>query len=363
MSFKVIAPLPCAKKRIRLKKLIDFKSSLNEKTYFFGWNRENNEIEYDDELYQRKFILSGGGYVNKKARLMYVIWFFSVLKLCLSFKKGDVVWVLGFESTLPALIVSKIKGFKVIFDDADRFSYLFNQNSKFIRIVRYFEYLASSVSLLHIIPCFERYEFKTKKMFILKNTPEKKEVQKAKEIDISENILNFRNRFEKVIYINGWLTKTRGMTQVLHLAKQKNIGLLIAGKSDSDYIDKLSFLENVLYVGELSSIDALSLYRVSDFVLTYYDPAIYINRFAESNKWGDAIEMNTPIIVNSEVVTAKFIKDNGCCISVPYNETKELIIQINNTNTFYLRERMAFLSNQIKCFEEQLRTLFSKVGI
>lgn len=363
MSFKVIAPLPCAKKRIRLKKLIDFKSALNEKTYFFGWNREGNEVEYDDDLYQRKFILSGGGYVNKKARLMYLVWFFSVLKLCLSFKKNDVVWVLGFESTLPALIVSKIKGFKVIFDDADRFSYLFNQDSKFIRIVRYFEYLASSISLLHVVPCLERYEFKTKKMFVLKNTPEKKEVQKAKEIDISENILIFRNKFDKIIYVNGWLTKTRGMKQVLHIAKQENIGILIAGKSDSDYIDKLSDLDNVLYVGELSSIYALSLYRVCDFVLTYYDPVIYINRFAESNKWGDAIEMNTPIIVNSEVVTAKFIRDNGCCISVPYNEVEELIIRINNTDTLYLRERIVLLSSEINCFEEQLRTLFTKVGI
>ncbi|ARN70862.1 hypothetical protein BST91_03965 [Nonlabens tegetincola] len=36
------------------------------------------------------------------------------------------VWALGFESAFPLLLASKIKGFKLYFDDADRFSMLFN---------------------------------------------------------------------------------------------------------------------------------------------------------------------------------------------------------------------------------------------
>ena len=136
---KVIAALPCAKKRIRLKKLIEYKNSQQEKVYFYGWNRENDIDKLDEDLYQRDFLLTGGGFVNNKARLMYFLWFFVVFKKCLSFKRKETVWAMGFESAFPAIIASKIKGFKVIFDDADRFSYLFSKQNFITSGLKYLE--------------------------------------------------------------------------------------------------------------------------------------------------------------------------------------------------------------------------------
>lgn len=354
----VIAPLPCAKNRIRLKKLINFKNERNEKILFYGWNRDNDLLEISEPMYESFFILSGGGFANRKARLMYFSWFFAVLKTCLSFEKDEVVWAMGFETAFPALIVSKIKGFKVIFDDPDRFSYIFKKNNFFISVIRFLERKVSKNSYIHIIPCFERYSFKNKSMFVLKNTPEKIEVEKARKICIKEDVQSLRKKYEIIIYVNGWLTDTRGMEQVSELAKHKDLGILIAGRIDSNYILNILDLSNVLYLGEVSSVEALSLYLYSDFVLTYYDPDIPINILAESNKWGDAIEMKTPIIINSEVITGGFLHQANVCISNPYSDTESLYSKILNTNLVSLKENINRLSNDIGFFDEQLESLF-----
>lgn len=359
---KVIAALPCAKKRIRLKKLIEYKNSQQEKVYFYGWNREDNIDKLNEEFYQRDFLLTGGGFVNNKARLMYFLWFFVVLKKCLSFSKDDLIWAMGFESAFPAIIASKIKGFKVIFDDADRFSYLFSKQNIIISGIKYLEYLSSKYSYLHIIPCFERYEFKTKSMRILKNTPDKIDSEESKKILFSSKVLNFRKKYINIIYVNGWLTDTRGMKQIFELSNYDDIGILIAGRIDSNYIQNIVEKENVLYLGEIPSIEALSLYIYSDYVFTYYDPKIKINRFAESNKWGDAIEMKTPILVNKEVMTANFLRENKVCLSYAYNDIYGLYQGILTSDKSKMRINIEKLSNKFGYFDDQLSKIFRDLG-
>lgn len=356
---RIIAPLPCAKKRIRLKKLIDFKNKYNEKVFFYGWDRDKNSSEIHEPLYESSYILSGGGFANKKARFMYIFWFFSVLRLCLSFKKNEVVWAMGFETAFPALIISKIKGFKVIFDDADRFSYIFTQQNFLINIIKFMEYQVSKYSNLHVIPCFERYGFQNKSMFVLKNTPERHEVQKARNYILNENLSNFRKNHQTIIYVNGWLTDTRGMQQIYELSKNSDLGILIAGRIDSDYIRSILDFDNVRYMGEVSSVEALNFYLYSDYVFTFYDPVIPINVLAESNKWGDAIEMKTPIIINSEVVTGDFLRKANICISSPYNDSLGLYQKIKNTDISILKRNLNKVSNEIGFFDDQLRNLFN----
>lgn len=326
----VIAPLPCAKKRIRLKKLIDFKNKNNERVLFYGWDRDGNTLEISGPMYKSSFILSGGGFANRKARLMYVLWFFSVLKACLSINEDEVVWAMGFETAFPALIISKIKGFKVIFDDADRFVLLFNIPSAFKSIIRIFEIYTSRNVFKHIIPSKERYDYKSTKFVIIKNTPTKEDIEKSRKIIMSSDFLEFINMFGLIVYVNGWLVESRGLS-VIHkvLSSSPRIGVVMAGKIGDEMAEIVSKLPNCLYVGELDQTEALAINNYVDFIFTYYDPLYPINIYAESNKWGDALFFNKPMLINNEVKTAKKLIKLNVAFACDYNDEKKLITFLN----------------------------------
>lgn len=361
---KVIAALPCAKKRIRLKKLIEYKNSQQEKVYFYGWNREDNIDKLNEELYQRDFLLKGGGFVNNKARLMYFLWFFVVLKKCLSFSKDDLIWAMGFESAFPAIIASKIKGFRVVFDDADRFVLLFKFPTIIKKIIRFFEIYTSINSLLHIIPSRERYDYNSKKFKVIKNTPTEEDLIKSKSYIIENSLNEFINTRGITIYVNGWLVKTRGLDVILKLLDiNKNFKVLIAGKIGDDYAKKLLENNRVYYAGELEQAEALSLISYVHFIFTYYDPLVPINIYAESNKWGDAIFFGKPVLVNCEVLTSKFITEECAGFSCKYKDVESLSLFVDNCfndiNIYNsLCENMYKLKEKYKSFDEQIKLIF-----
>ena len=98
---------------------------------------------------------------------MYFLWMLKVFFNSFSIKKDDVVWALGFESAFPLLLMSKIKGYKVYFDDADRFSMLFKLPKILTNVIAYLEKITSRNSFKHIIPVKERYQFDSDRFFLL----------------------------------------------------------------------------------------------------------------------------------------------------------------------------------------------------
>ncbi|MEZ9922309.1 hypothetical protein AB4342_19555, partial [Vibrio breoganii] len=111
------------------------------------------------------------------------------------------VWALGFESAFPALIASKIKGFKIIFDDADRFSMLFNFPKRIARILESLEKYTSYNVACHVVPGTSRYDFHSESMFTLKNLPSKNVIEESKAI-YSKSLTEWPDA-KIVIYVNG----------------------------------------------------------------------------------------------------------------------------------------------------------------
>lgn len=356
----IVAPLSSLSKRTRLFKLAKFhqNNSENKNIIHFGWERVKNESK---EIYlegiDKKIILSGGGYGGVKTRLLYFIWMIKVFFYSFFIKKNSTVWALGFESAFPVMLVSKIKGFDVIFDDADRFSMLFPL-PKFIKgIIEKLEIVTSRNVRYHIIPGDARYDFYSDRFKIIRNMPSKSEVLLAKKI-YSEKTWP---EAELTIYVNGWLGANRGMEHVLYLAenlKNKSISIILAGKLDCEAAVKLASMSNVTYLGEVSNSEALSAYYASDFVFTYYNPSSVVNCYAESNKWGDAIKTGSAIIVNEEVKTASYLQDLGIALSVPYDDKEKLLTEVKNCieNAQYKNSFIRDVSkrSEFLYFEEQL---------
>lgn len=369
-KFIVLAPLSSLSKRTRLFKLVKFvQANYRFEIHHYAWERipgESTEDQLDFEVH-KKIIQRGGGYGGSKIKYKYFIWMFVSFFKCLRISKKDTVWALGFESAFPAMLASKIKGFKVIFDDADRFSLLFNFPKPIKKTIQFFERITSRKVFFHVIPGTERYDFESSRFFILKNMPSQSEIAKAREIFTGK----MWGEGDVVVNVNGWLGGGRGMSTIFQSAKAvlgTNIKFIMVGKLDCDAAHEMAKLENVKYTGSVSNAEALSTYLSSDFVFTYYDPATVINTFAESNKWGDAIKIGIAIIVNKEVVTAGYLNDAGVTISLPYDDhislTEKLMYFAEHQDELEaLKNKTGDISNKYGYYEEQLKSLFNKISV
>lgn len=370
MIFHIIAPLSAISNRPRLYKLVAF-IQMKYPAWIIrhtGWERKKGEaVELFLNNINKNFILKGGGEGGgKKVRLMYIVWIINTFFYCLRFDRNTLVWALGFESALPALMASKFKGFKVVFDDADRFSLLFSMPKPLRKFVGKLEKLTSRRVQKHLIPGLERYDFESDRFFLLRNTPSKNELLAAQRNFLYDSWP--KNRI--VLNVNGWLGEGRGIDATLMLAKRfngKGLSIILAGPIGCSEADELRMMENVCYQGSISNSDALCSYFASDFVLTYYKPSTMINQLACSNKWGDAVKTRTGIIVNSEVKTADYLRDSGVAISVPYFDHESLaeIIQnlIDNPDEKFKYQKAALdLASETKYFEDQLSILFQMLA-
>ena len=233
------------------------------------------------------------------------------------------------------------------------------------KILKFLEKKTSRNVAYHVVPGDARYQFKSKKFYVLKNTPSESQIEKAKQI--SENL---EKPASFVININGWLGSGRGMKEALTLVNRlenEDLKILLIGKLDCEAAEKLAEHKNVIYKGKLSNAETLANYFLSDLVFTYYDPKLEINQYDESNKWGDAIKTNIGIIVNEEVKSAKFIKENNLGIIVPYNDTEALINEIqallaDDAKLATLKSNSEQYSYIMPYYEDQLKELFKKIN-
>jgi hypothetical protein len=364
-NFIFLAPLSAISNRVRLFKISNFiYYNFNTNIIHLGWERVKGEEKENLEFeVHKKIILKGGGYGNSTIRYLYFLWMIKAFFNCLLLKKKDIIWALGFESAFPALIAGKIIGFKVIFDDADRFSKLINFPKPIKIVIEKLERYTSRNVSKHIIPGIDRYNFDSPKFYILKNMPSSVEVEKGKKLFEKNNFI----KANIVINVNGWLGRGRGMDAVLALCtalQDEDVAFILSGKLDCEDAFELVKFPNIQYLGIVSNAVALSSYYASDFVFTYYDPAFEINTLAESNKWGDAIKTGIGIIVNREVKTAKYLRDAEACISFAYSDHQSLIKEIKRLllvkkDVATYKENVLALSSKFDFFEMQLKSLLS----
>lgn len=363
----IIFPLSVIAHRTRLVKLVSIASDLGLSLSTWSWERNKGEHEKElaIKLDNRKILLKGGGYNSKWIKLYYPLWIISVFFQLILRRPKNPVYCLGFETAFPAWVASKITRVQYIFDDADRFSMIISLPSTVNKIVKFLERKTSEGSLINIIPGYERYEFNNKKQTILKNMPDSQALEKSKKITVK------RPSAQLVIYVNGWMGETRGLPIILELAKRSlearsDIHFIAAGDATDKSASSFITLPNVTYLGSLDNHEALAWYRASDFIFTYYDPAIEINRYAESNKWGDTLTFDVPIIVNSEVTTAKFLRKGKVCISVPYHDIDALEKALHNilgdTGLFEsMKKNIPTIHSETQFFDSGMKAILEKV--
>lgn len=314
----IIAAGGSPEKRPRLEKTIRLAASQGWLVEFWGWARNPDETCGANlpGVSVSRTLLRGGGYHGSAARLRYPLWVLAVLTAMIR-HRPRAVWALGLESALPVWL-TRFTGVRYVFDDADRLVLLFRLPALVTRLLAGLERRVSRDASTHVIPGVGRYDYRSSSMAVISNVPDSSQLQRAFAMPVQ------RPDAALVVYVNGWLTPTRGLDFIMNIMKEfaadPTIIFIVAAKLDSSRAEDLRHAPNALFLGSLDQVTALAWYRVSDLVITFYDPAIAINRFAEPNKWGDAAKMGTAVLVNSEVETAKPWITCGAAFAVQWND-------------------------------------------
>ncbi|EEW27056.1 glycosyltransferase family protein [Rhodobacter ferrooxidans] len=365
----IVAPLPAPRRRQRLAKLVRGFQKSGFGVDFMGWDRIKGEAaqwRWQGVPIREKIILTGGGHNSKSARAMYPLWIIVVFFRVLALGRGQTLYCLGWESAFPACLAAKLTRSKVIFDDADRFSMVLGLSGFLNRVLKSLELYTSRKVDLHIVPGFSRYEWRNENMFELKNSPSRAD------LDEGFALAGKRVSADIVLYVNGWLVETRGALVLLALLQELRRNGVKACMHVAGFLpDKLlqCYLSDpdVIYHGELPQAKALSLYLESDIALTFYDPAVPINRMAESNKWGDCVFYRKPFVVNSEVETADRFVKAGAAWSVPYGDVgalTDLVVRLVREPELIAnaQENLASFDDQFPVFDVQVDRLCERIA-
>jgi len=329
-TIHIITPSGTPAKRVRLAKTLKLLAATGHPLEYYGWERAAGEplAEGMDGIVVNKALMSGGGYRSKKARLYYLWWMVVVFTFVLT-RAPRRVYALGLETALPIWLASRIRRrTQYVFDDADRFLLIFSLPGPVEKFLAFLERKVSRDSLAHIIPSTARYDYATPKMTEVFNMPSETQIGEAEAIakDAAPSATSAALR----VYVNGWLDPTRGLTlidgAVAELTERGRADITFKVAVGNLTAEPPAFFshDNVNYLGSLTHLQSMAEYKTSDAVLTFYDPAIRINRFAIPNKWGDAIAMGTPVIVNEGVQTAAPLRDAGAAFTVPFDAPKAL---------------------------------------
>lgn len=363
----IIAHEPAILRRVRLAKMARVLLAAGYRIAYRGWRREaadKDKYRWDEPRVDERTIFAGGGYAGRFTRAYYPLWMVRVFFHVLFTRDPRTFFCLGFETAFPALVASKLRPARIIFDDADRFSMIFSLPGPLHKLLVALERWTSRNVALHIVPGLTRYEWRHERMVVLRNTPAREDFDWAARHGAT------RPEADLVVYVNGWISASRGaapLLEALPLVEGQEIRLAIiaAGSPTDEAGQRLLDLPITRNMGKLEQREALCLYSASDVTLTYYDPAIPINRHAESNKWGDAIFLGQPFIVNSEVETAQHFVKAGAAYEVPFGDARalaDLLVSLarDPARLEQARAAAASMRDAYRPFEEQFADLLTR---
>ena len=258
--------------------------------------------------------------------------------------------------------VSPISLLNLNLENADRLELLWKLRKRVRTIFASLERRVSQDALTHIVPTLKRYDYRTTKLYEIANMSEKSLVEEAYHFAIAKQDSRLH------VYVNGWLNKSRGLdfidraAEFLERENCKDIVFNVAinaGRATGVLSNFLKRCNVNNHLGYLSHTESLAQCPANDVVVTFYDPAIRINRYALPNKWSDSIAMETPIILNEGIETAAPLITAGIALTVPFDDSGAFIallrsLHCDNSQLVSSRRAIAKIKNNYKSFDEAI---------
>jgi glycosyltransferase involved in cell wall biosynthesis len=330
--------------RVRVSKLINLILSHNINIEIIGLDRSS----INSDTSNLKWIgISTRRETNSSKKLSILNWVINLFRYLLSSKSNNerLFLCVGFESAFVFWLVNIFaRNHRFIFDNSDNISELYNFNYFSKKIISFIERNVALSSEVHIVPGRSRWKHDDINLKIVSNRPLKNDLLEARKFAHNSGFHREIRCNKIVIYVNGWLVESRGISTLLESMKiiqsiaPGSVHLIVAGRLGCDSAINLIKMDNVEYLGVISNRESLAQYFRCHLAFTFYDPVIPINQIAEPNKWGDCIATHTPFLTNRGIKTAKYFFDNGLCLILSYNDPQALankILELTETSKWY----------------------------
>lgn len=290
---------------------------------FVGWDRRKKlPASYREENVVYKFIFRGWGYASKWLIVALPLWgirlFFHLL-----FQRPDLIIAIDFDSSLPASLAGFLNRVPMLYVILDTYSLRYTVPKCLRRLIQMVDNWVMKMADKIIVPDESRIleDYKNKDKFtVIYNCCR----------DLSGNVPAERKQRSNgpiTVLATGYLRETRGIKLLLQASGYlPDMRILMAGTIyEKDLHDTIDSNPNVKFLGQVPLEEAYCLNFDVDVVFTFYDPSSEINRRAASNKWADAMMASRPILVNSELVRAEWIRSNDMGYLCPYGDVEQLV--------------------------------------
>lgn len=308
---------------VRLEKEAETLANAGYDILLLGWRRFGNASKMEmKSSYIIKRILFNAP-IEKRVLLFLPIWwilvFFQLIK-----EDWDIVHAADLDTYIPALIVTKLKRKKIVYDIFDFYADMVPLHTIIRNIIGGFEIFILKLADEVIIVDKSRLQQIHRKddtgIHIIVNSP--KEVQVDKDYFINKD-----KKGTFIIFFAGILGQGRGLELVIEAIKDfQDIQLDIAGFGHySQYFEIQSKKnEHIHFYGTISYEEVIQKTLQSDLLFALYDPSIPNNRYSSPNKLFEAMMTKKPILVTDKTSMANIVKEENCGLIVPYGNIDAL---------------------------------------
>lgn len=358
-----IAATGAPQRRPRLEKAIRIANMNAMPLAYWGWRRAADESMGAELFDGERRVLASGLAGGIRTAIGYLRLGLGVFIGALANREPRVYWALGLETALWLRIVALFRRVDYVFDDADRFVLTAPIPAWLRPAVARLERSVSRRALAHIVPLKERYDYDTGAFYVVENLPDDELIQHSREVSIEPPQAGL------LVYVSGWVGPNRGSGMIERAARRlegENVIFVLATRTFDSAAKSLPLLPNVHTLGYIPQAESLAWCRACDVSLTFYDPALPINRLAAPNKWGDALVCERPFIVNAEVATAAPYLQAGAAFSIPWDDDEALAQLLRSLRDDEARSEsagrtMASLRARTPHYEERIVTLLHRI--
>lgn len=235
-------------------------------------------------------------------------------------KKIDIVQFCDVFCACPAVLLKPFMGYKLIFDIRDNIKPSFTHKTIFFaRFLGLVESIAALCSDQIILVRESRLKFLPKfarnKVTIIGNVP--------LDDKFKGHTLNTDGKLK--VNLSGFISTARNLETWLRLNRQNErivlqiYGNVLGGKEKS-LLKEFGFINVPSYSSEVSLKKTIS----ADVVSLMYDPSMEINKYAEPNKYYEALMLGKPVICAKGMEIGKEVEMEQCGIAVSYGNIEEM---------------------------------------
>ncbi|MBU2699042.1 glycosyltransferase involved in cell wall biosynthesis [Sporomusaceae bacterium BoRhaA] len=295
-----------------------------------GWDRtgKSKKNEVVDGVNIKRFFAKGEYGKGFKKNILGLILFNLYLLYTFFINKIDVIHACDLDTAIPAIIASKLKRTKLVYDIYDFYSD--NRNLGILDpIVRKLELWI--IKKAHVVIIADERRISQlghlsddilKKIIVIYNTPD----------DLSINNDNGNTSF--LIGYVGVLIPDRRLIEAAKIVsniENMNISFAGFGPLEKDFVSISNQYNCIKYFGKVSYDRALEIEKQSVAILAMYDPKLPNNRYAAPNKLCEAMMLGKPIITSDGTLCADIVRDEGIGFVIPHediNAMKDTFIYI-----------------------------------